>query len=271
MSLDRWSFRYHPLNRPGVLFVRQMTGESSLPPLRGTDYTTMGVPGQLFVSKLADKRRTGLEIVLQDTLGRGLMGGLLDELAGIFANRAQGPLQHFYPDGTIRTAQAEVAAWQPVDISTGTGQGGVGTLYAGVADFELADPYFYGPAVAVSGLIPASPTTLNVTDPGTVRGPAQQGTLTLDLLGPISNPQIVNAANGLSVQCLVTVAAGTHLIIDCVAFTALNDGVNAIANIRHSGALEFMVLEPGPNALAVTGTGVSGATSLTVTFTPAYL
>jgi len=264
-ALNRWSFRGTPLNRPD-LRVRKMTGIHGVPPLRGTDFLTMGVTGQLWVRKLADSRRIGLELLLTDVYRPALIPALLDELGSLFADRAQGALVQYHPDGTIRTAQAEVVDWLPADSAAN-----IGALYLGIADFLLADPWFYTPAVVVTGLVPSSPTVVTVANPGTAYPVGPQGTLTLDLLGPIASPVITNTANGVSVTINVTVAAGKHLIVDCVAFTAANDSVNAIANIQHSGALPFMVLQPGDNPLSVTGTGMDGSTALTCTFTPPYV
>jgi len=263
MALNRWSFRGHPLNRTN-LRVRQMTGAHTLPPLRGADFLTMGHVGQLYVPKIADSRRIGLELLLTDE-GAGLIPGLLDEFGLLFADRSQGALVHNHPDGSVRTALAEVVSWLPADSKAN-----IGALYVGIADFQLADPWFYTPAVAVTAAIPSSPTTFALTNPGTVYPCGPQGTLLIDFLGPIANPVLTNNSNGVSVICNMTVAAGKHLVIDVVAYTALNDSANAIASILHSGAPAFMVLQPGANSLTVTGTGMTGATACTITWTPAY-
>lgn len=262
--LNRWSFRGALMNRPD-LRVRVMTGVNSVPPSRGKDWLTMNRTGQLYVPKVADSRRIALELLLTDVLRAGEIQTLLDELAGLFVPRSQGPLVHYHPDGTIRTGQAEVADWSPADSKAN-----IGALYLGVADFLLSDPWFYTPSVVVTGSIPTSGSTLTVVNPGNAYPVGPQGVLTLDLLGPISNPVIANGANGVSVTVNVTVAATKHLIIDCVAYTALNDGVNAIGSVQHSGATDFMVLQPGANVLTVTGTAITGATTLTVTFSPPY-
>lgn len=262
--LNRWSFRGVPLNRPD-LRVRAMTGALGLPPLRGSDFLTMGSTGQLWVPKLADSRRVGLELLLTDVLRQGQIPAYLDELAGLFADRSQGALTHWHPDGTVRTAQAEVVDWLPADSNAH-----VGALYVGIADFLLADPWFYGLAQTATAAVPASPTAFTVTNPGTAYPCGPQGTLTIDYTGPIANPVLTNGANGVSVTVNVTVAAGKHLVVDCVAYTAANDTANAIASVLHSGAPQFMVLQPGDNSLTVTGTGMTGATALTCTFTPPY-
>jgi hypothetical protein len=263
--LNRWGFRGALLNRSD-LRVRQMTGVNAVPALRGKDFLTMNRTGQLWVRKVSDSRRIALELLLTDVYRGGEIQTLLDELATLFADRAQGALVHYHPDGTVRTAQAEVVDWMPADSKAN-----IGALYLGVADFHLSDPWFYTPAVAVTASIPSSPTSFSFTNPGNAYPCGPQGTLTLDLLGPISNPVITNTTNGVSVTINVVVAATKHLIIDVAAYTALNDGVNAIGSVQHSGATDFMVLQPGLNTLSVTGTGMTGATAITVTYTPPYV
>jgi hypothetical protein len=112
----------------------------------------------------------------------------------------------------------------------------------------------------------STPTTMTVANPGTVTAEK----ITLDFLGPITNPSIVNSTTGATVTYTGTVLTSQHLIIDTGAYTATNNGVNAIAGITHSGAVPFLTLAPGPNVLTVYGTGTSGATSLTVSFAEPY-
>ena len=262
--LNRWAFDGYPLNRPGVR-VRAMTGVLGLPPLRGADFLTPGVPGQLFVPKVPDSRRIGLEILVNEG-EEAAVSDYLDTLATLFGQRGQSPLAHFHPDGTMRTALAECCDWAPQDGSQ------IGSLYVGVADFLLADPFFYGPSVADTAPISATPTTLTVTNRGTSQGPGPQGQLVLDYLGTgtIINPRFTNTTTGAWVEVDVTVAAGKHLIVDCVAITALNDGVNVIGNVTHSGQLQLMSLAPGANVISVTAVPTPSGT-LTVKHKDVYL
>ena len=91
--------------------------------------------------------------------------------------------------------------------------------------------------------------------------------------GPISNPRLTNltidAGASFYVEALVTVASAKVLVIDCGAFTAANDGVNAIGSLRHSGAFEFFRLQPGANSLRVTATSPGG--SLAIAYSPPYI
>ncbi len=93
--------------------------------------------------------------------------------------------------------------------------------------------------------------------------------MTLTLLGPLSNPRVTNQGTGWYLECLVTVAAGQNLILDAWAATALNNGVNAIGSVRHSGGMALFQIEPGANTLRVT-TGTTGG-QLTATVQPPYV
>ena len=109
--------------------------------------------------------------------------------------------------------------------------------------------------------------TLNVTNPGNVT--AEHAVLTFT--GPIINPTIVNATTGTSVTFTAPVAAGTTAVIDCGASSAINNGVNAIGALTHTGATNFLPFGPGVNALTVYSSGCTGATLLTVSFAPGYV
>lgn len=253
-----------PLNRPYVK-VKNTSGHNKMPPMRGSDVALTSRTGQKWLPKIHDSRHLTFDLIIYSPNGEdsaAIVQRTLDEFNTAFGTTwAQGILTHYLPSGLVVTAQATVLAFEPVDVSL------IGVVWSCTLDLYLADPFFYSASKVTTTSIPASPTTASVVHPGTVRG----SKILLDLLGPISNPEVLNPVNSVSVQCLVTVAAGTHLLIDCDAFTALNNGVNAIGSIVHSGAFEFMIFEPGTNPLAVTGTGMTGATQLATTFTPPYL
>ena len=112
----------------------------------------------------------------------------------------------------------------------------------------------------------SSPTTASVSNPGTV---VSENAI-LDFLGPITNPKVVNATTGTMCMYTGSVAAGQHLVINCGAFTALNNGYNAIGSVAHSGAVSFLPIAPGVNALTVYGSTAGGA-SLTVSLQPGFV
>lgn len=267
ISADRWTFGGLDLSSYAYL-VSVVTGADEFPTLRGEDAPFTGLPGRRPMGKLADARRLALMLwvapltaagTLVEPTNRRQARANLDALYAVLGKRAQQALVRTLPDASSRTGMAEV-----VDVSGFTDPVS-GELFGLVVDFTLADPYLYGTDVIVTGAIPTSPTDLAISHPGTVRG----GKIVLDFTGPIANPRVTNVGNGQYVEALVTVAAGKHLVIDVAAFTATNDGANAIGSIRHSGAYRFLELDPGAQTLRVTATTPGG--SLSVTFSPPYL
>lgn len=265
-SPDRWSFRGVDLTTL-MVNLREITGAEDLPPLRGGNVVIAGAAGRRYMAKESESRRIAFALwigpmaddgsLVEPTAHRQAQANL-DALGALFAQPGQGALVHYMPDGTTRTAQAEVAAFDSIDRPAAE-------TFLGVVDFELADPWFYGPDVVdTARAISASPTAWTFVHPGKVRGHR----VLLDFIGPIANPRMTNTTLGIWVECLVTVASGKHLLIDGEAVTATNDGVNAIGSIRHSGALAWLLMTPGNNALSVTATTPGG--TLTTTFRPPY-
>ncbi len=264
---DRWTFGGVDLSTYAVL-VSQVTGADEFPELRGEDAPFTGLPGRRPMGKVADSKRIALALFVNslnesgtvtESTNRKQARKNLETLYALFGKRSQQALVRYLPDATNRTAQAEVVAVTDFVDETS------GEAFGLVVDFELADPYMYGANVVVTGSTPTASTDLTLVHPGTVRG----GKLLLDYTGPVSNPRITNVGNGQYVEALVTVASAKHLLVDCSAFTALNDGANAIGSIRHSGAVRFLEIDPGSQILRVTSTTPGG--SLTVTFSPGYL
>ena len=268
---ERWRFRGTDLSTYAVL-VRKVDGVDELPDLRGENPVVPGITGRRFARKRMDQHRLTLALWVQSIDAAGArteptyerqLRANLDSLHALFSGRTAGALVRVMPDGSERTATAEVVAVGNIDDD-----------YAGQAigltvDFLLADPVFYGAPATVTQAIAASPTNLTVTNAGSTSTHRPVLTFT----GPISNPRLTNltidAGGAFYVEALVTVASAKLLVIDCGAWTAANDGVNAIGSIRHSGAFEFFRLEPGANSLRVTSTSPGG--SLSLVYAPPYL
>jgi hypothetical protein len=121
-------------------------------------------------------------------------------------------------------------------------------------------------AAIVKGAGGGGAASLTLTNPGTVIAE----NMTIDILGPIVDPQIVNTTNGVSLSYAGTVSAATHLVIDTGAYTVLNNGANSVGYLAHSGAMPFMTLLPGANVLSVSGASATGSSLVTVTFAAPY-
>jgi hypothetical protein len=257
----------HSLDRPN-LRARTLTNLYSVPPLRGEDVPIASYPGEVWLEKQHSPRRIDLELLMYDQTG-GSVFGIIQELAQAFGIHNQGTLTHFRPDGTTVSASAQVNGWTSKRSNAGpwnpVQQGLMVIWYLAVVPFTLTDPYFYGPPITVTSDISGGSAVQSLTHPGTVRGHKPVFTFA----GPCLNPGIVNAANSVSVQCLVTVPSGQSLIIDSGAWTAALNGVSVIGSIVHAGAFPFMFLEPGPNALTASG-GTGSPATITTTFAPPW-
>lgn len=133
--------------------------------------------------------------------------------------------------------------------------------------WEAADPPYWRGAeiVDLNRAIATSPTDFVLANPGTER----THEIVLELAGPITNPRVTNTTNDVYVEVLVAVATGETLVIDGKAFTALRGATNDIGSLRHSGARQWLFLEPGNNSIRVTRTAGTG--TLTTRFRPVYL
>ena len=263
---DRWTFDGTDLSSYATM-VRSIAGAEDLPDLRGDNVAVPNLPGRRWASKLPDARRFALALhvtpmnasggLTEATQARQAQANI-DALRTLFSKPGRRSLVHVLPDGSNRTAQAEAVGFA---VNPEAGR----HAWSCVVDFLLADPHFYGANVVdTARSIAASPTAFAFVNPGSDR----TNGIVLDFTGPIANPRVTNGTNGIYVECLVTVGAGLHLVIDCAKFTALNDGVQAIGSIRHSGDFRWLILEPGSNALSVTATSPGG--TLTTTATAPY-
>ena len=268
---ERWRFTTVDLSTYAVL-VRKVDGVDELPDLRGENRVVPAITGRRWARKRMDQKRLTLAVWVTSANAGGTLTeptnarqvrANLDSLHALFSGRTAGALVRVMPDGSERTANAEVVAVGNIE------DGYAGEAIGLTVDFLLADPVFYGAAVNPSQAIAASPTNFNLTNPGSTSTHRPVLTFT----GPIANPRLINltidAGGSFYVEALVTVASAKLLVIDCGAFTAANDGVNAIGSIRHSGAFEFFRLEPGANSLRVTATSPGG--SLGIAYSPPYI
>lgn len=268
---QRWRYKSVDLSTYAQL-VRKVDGVDEMPALRGEDRIVPSITGRRFARKRMDEHRVTLALWVQALDADGLrtaptyerqLRANLDALYALFGDRTPGALVRVMPDGSERTATAEVVSVGQLEDDF------AGHAVGLTVDFLLADPCFYGAAVTETQAIAASPTSFSITNAGSV---ATHRTL-LTFTGPISNPRLANLTidpgGAFYVECLVTVAGGTDLVIDTEAFTAANDGVNAIGSVRHSGAFEFFRLEPGANSLRVTATSPGG--SLDIDYSPPFI
>jgi len=172
-AVSNWTFRGTSLNT-GNVKITELGNFTSLPPLRGDDFLTMGRTGRQHVPKLHDSRHIMLKIELLDVPDNSVQA-LLDQYAALFANRAQGALVYTDSAAATRTGQAEVVSWSPV-------HGDMAKVWTGVVDFLLADPWMVGTIVTGTvtpnaGLAFGTPVTSNISGPRTTWAAALTGVI----------------------------------------------------------------------------------------------
>ena len=87
--------------------------------------------------------------------------------------------------------------------------------------------------------------------------------------GPITNPTITNNTTGQSIAITATITAGNWFDIDLSygkKTVVDNLGANRISTVSAASNLATWSFIPGNNTIAVTGTGITGASDLTFRF-----
>lgn len=132
-------------------------------------------------------------------------------------------------------------------------------------DLLLADPFFYGGEIEKTI---AANTTVAVYNPGDSK--TANMPFSIDWIGNLVNPKLTNLTNGSWMQINTLVPLDTEVQTDIKKYKAVRSTDLASMNtaISHSGARQWISLEPGANQLILTATG-SGAVVLR--FQPAYV
>ncbi len=115
LTTERWTFAGTDLNSYATLVQRVEAGDT-LPGLRGDDVVIPSRTGRFQAAKRFDHRRVALAMWVSHLTAAGAQGATpsrqartnLDALLTVLARRTTGALVRTMPDGTTRTATAEV-------------------------------------------------------------------------------------------------------------------------------------------------------------------
>jgi len=235
-----------------------------MPEKRGENIQVPFLDGRLLVEKEFEQRSMtlGLEVTRESIEA---LEAAMDAVKTLFGRRSLGALAQTLENLSVRMAQAEYTG----DLNLSR----ISPVSARLAlDFTLPDPFFYSDTLVTdTHTIDASPKTYTITNPGSadVRKPK------ITLTGPLSNPEINNLTNDVSVKYNGTITSGHYVVIDIDAetgeYTAVTDlSANVIGNVTHEGSAALFVLDAGANNLSVTdGTHTTGTVG--IEFYPPYL
>lgn len=241
------------------IFLEVASGLTLIPEMRGADVVVAGAPGRRVRSRQPDVLPISLEGRIKGTDGSDYRE-IVHTLQALFRPRGgPGPLSVVLEDTVALTANARA-----LSLLVGPR---IGMSSRVSVELEAVQPpYWLGETITDTEDLDTGVVDFTIDHPGT-----EEGHLTIwTIEGPITNPRILNQRNDIYVEFLGTVGDGETLIIDTGKYTALLDAVNVIGSIRHSGARQWMVIEPGENDIRVTGSSVSTG-SLEYEFEPPYL
>jgi hypothetical protein len=247
----------------------QRVDSAVVPPLRGDDRRYAFRPGAEYRPRVTDSGSLTLGLWL---LGMDGPGSTSAAWEANYAGAERQLRRLLRPDGGREFTISKT--WtDDLGSHTATGRGIAGSIerarsgrFAGrlTVDIGMADPFFYGSAVAVN--LPAGAAVV-VDNPGDALTTA----LTLDLAGQLSNPKVTNSTgDDVWVKLGTDIAGGDSIRADVLTGSVLrdSDGANLIGTLTHSGARPWLLLRRGANT--VTLTTDSGAGSGVLTFQPVY-
>lgn len=266
--METWSIDGVPLLSIAA-DVQRIDG-ALVPPLRGDDRRFAFRPGAAFRPRVTDSASLTLGLWL---LGMDGPGSTPAAFEANYAGAERVLRRLLRPDGGAEFLVTKT--WtDDVGTHTATGRGIAGSIeraragrFAGrvTVDIGLADPFFYGSAVAVPLPVGVPVVVDNLGDEATAA-------VLLDFAGALENPKVTNSTPDPDVWLKVgtDLASGDAVAVD-VEGTAVvrdSDGANLIGALTHSGARPWFLLGRGTNT--VTLTADSGAGSAVLTYLPVY-
>lgn len=111
--------------------------------------------------------------------------------------------------------------------------------------------------------------TSGTTDGSTVTNNGNRPTpAVLTILGPVTDPQVINDAVSKTLKFVTTLASGETLVIDLAARTVLLNGITNRRNTLQDP--NWFLLQPGDNFIRFRGASGSAPSSLTIEHRPAW-
>jgi hypothetical protein len=93
---------------------------------------------------------------------------------------------------------------------------------------------------------------------------------TFRIVGPVTDPVVVNYTNGASFAIDGTIAEGDYFDIDMNAHTMVDSLGNNKFSLLEQGS-DWITLEPGSNTFTIASTSFSGSAAVTISFTSTWL
>lgn len=169
-------------------------------------------------------------------------------------NTRQGLVQPFrlvckVKDPTIYGYPSKSASTNGTDVTTG----------GGAAVFPFTFPVVFGAS------------TVSVTSTATNNGTVPSYPTSIVVVGPVNTPKITNAATGTYIEVTENLASSSNVLTityDKDTLTADVDGNSVLASI--TDASDYFKIQPGANAITLSGTSVGSGAYVTVNYYDSY-
>lgn len=253
--------------------IETLGGSRLAPPrLRGDDIVIPHAPGELWQPKQVDSRviSLGMWVIGTDEDGFAPTGNLYRQWDSNFRKlrqllwtpRRQVTLtKRFYVGDELKTASAKAQFSSGIaPVMQGRARGTF------TVDLLLSDPYFYGPEISVT--LPNGSTTLEV------EGDDVTSNISFHVEGARKNLKVRNSTLNVDFEYHADLNSLDEVDIDVKTFTSTTypngmPSYRSSGDIRHTGAPQWLLLEPGDNTLVVSSD--TGIGPVTMTYQEAWL
>lgn len=238
------------------------------PPVVGNNIAYPQSHGQRFVPKYFDQSVKTIQMLVRTVNGSTGVDGAtldamrqnydanLDKLSLLFGRRRKLlNVVRTLSDGSVRQADCEVIS---SIIPTTVGRA------ASKIQISLNVPSGFWADQASSTLLTTAPAS-NVTLSGAAGGTAPITDAVFAITGPITNPKVTDVETGSYFQYAGTVADSSTMTVTNSNMTVTNGNADVMTHIGNNNWLTLYPSITNGYQLSFSGTGTTGATSLTVT------
>lgn len=257
MTKESWTFNGVELSQHGKWDVEEVIEGIGVPQYRGSNLQVPFQHGNRWIKKRYDRRKVVFSMWIKGS-DREELDQHIDEFIRGVAKPGIHALRRSLRSGEVRESFGELSS----DLNfVRKGPG-----YAKFAlEIELPDPFFYG-TDSISFTEPIGEKTHNWVHEHA--GTAPLIAMEIRLIGPMSNPVLMNTNNGVWVQYLGNINVGEIVTLNTKNFSCIKGEHNVISTVKHGGDAYWMLLESGMNLLKLE-TSVTGG-SIKIEYYPPY-
>jgi len=257
MTKESWTFNEVELSRYGKWDIEEVIEGIGVPQYRGSNLQVPFQHGNRWIKKRYDRRKVVFSMWIKGR-DRAELDRHIDEFIRGVAKPGIYILRRSLRNGQIRESYGELSS-ELNFVRKGPG-------YAKFAlEVEMPDPFFYGTESIFFTESIGSKTHNWIHE---YVGTAPLIAMEIRLIGPMSNPVLMNTNNGVWMQYLGNINAGESVTLDTKDFSCVKGEDNTISTVKHGGDAYWMIFESGTNNLKITSEVIGG--QVEVEYYPSY-